>query len=243
MSDQKRLAFVLPNTFTALNLGCGFSAILMSAQGNYYYACLAIALGAIFDSVDGRVARMTGTQSAFGEQFDSLSDLVSFGMAPGLIFYYRFLSDLGRVGIVCAFIFTLCAALRLARFNANIEVNDPNNFQGLPAPGGATAMIGFVLLSLDFPMMANKYFTIPYTVFYALLMISNIPFPSFKSSPWLLKNKKRVLVLVFSLIASIFLYEKLMILVIISVYIVVSIIHAFMNRKTVEVFDWANEEE
>jgi CDP-diacylglycerol--serine O-phosphatidyltransferase len=243
MNDQKRLAFFLPNIFTALNLGCGFVAILLASEGEFYMACLAIALGSIFDAVDGRVARMTGTESAFGEQFDSLSDLVSFGIAPGLIFYFKFFSDLGRAGVLCAFIFTLCGALRLARFNANIEVSDPNNFQGMPIPGAATALIGYTLLALDFGYLNNQFFTIPYVIFYAILMISNIPFPSFKSSPWLKKNKKQVLVLIFAIIGSILLYEKLMILVVISTYVFVSIIHAFMNRKTVEVFDWPNDEE
>ena len=121
---EKRLdkfAFFLPNTFTAMNIGCGFVAIMFSMQGEFYKACMFIFLGAIFDSVDGRVARLTGTSSSFGEQFDSLSDLISFGMAPAIIFYNRFLIDSGRVGMVIAFLFLLCGALRLARFNANIE--------------------------------------------------------------------------------------------------------------------------
>ncbi len=243
MSDQKRLAFFLPNIFTALNMGCGFIAILLASEGNFYFACLAIALGSVFDAVDGRVARLTGTQSAFGEQFDSLSDLVSFGIAPGLVFYFRFFSELGRVGMVCAFLFTLCGALRLARFNANIDVVDPNNFQGLPIPGGAVAMIGYTLLAIDMPFLDNKYITIPYTIFYAILMISSVPFPSFKSSPWLKNNKRKVLFLIFSILASIFLYEKLMLLTIITIYVFVSIIHAIINRKTVEVFQWESEEE
>ena len=105
MSDSKKLAFFLPNAFTALNIGCGFLAIIFASQGLFYRASMVILLGAIFDLVDGRVARLTGTQSSFGEQFDSLSDLVSFGLAPSLIFYFRFLQDQGRLGIICTFIF------------------------------------------------------------------------------------------------------------------------------------------
>ena len=108
-------------------------------------------MGALFDSVDGRVARLTGTQSSFGEQFDSLSDLISFGMAPAMIYYFKFLAGSGRPGMVVAFIFLLCGALRLARFNANIDKVSSDYFQGLPIPGAATAVIGFILLSVAFP--------------------------------------------------------------------------------------------
>ena len=146
-----KLAFFLPNSFTALNIGCGFMAIMFSIQGDFYKSCMLIILGAIFDSVDGRVARMTGTQSAFGEQFDSLSDLISFGIAPSIIFYNKFLLDSGRLGMVVSFLFLLCGALRLARFNANIDKVKSDYFQGLPIPGAAAAIIGFVLVSSEFP--------------------------------------------------------------------------------------------
>jgi CDP-diacylglycerol--serine O-phosphatidyltransferase len=95
--NDKKLAFFLPNIFTAMNIGCGFVAIMLSMNGEFYKGCMFIFLGAIFDSVDGRVARLTGTSSAFGEQFDSMSDLISFGLAPAIMFYHRFLSDSGRL--------------------------------------------------------------------------------------------------------------------------------------------------
>ncbi len=186
---MKKIAFFLPNIFTALNMACGFVAGIYSWKGEFYIGCMFIFLGGIFDSVDGRVARMTGTQSSFGEQFDSLSDIISFGIAPSLMVYNRFFFDMGKEGLVLSFLFLLCGALRLARFNANIEKVSSDYFQGLPIPSAAMAVIGYILLSLDFPsLVENKILSAVYVVFYSLLMISNIPFYSFKNSEWIKKN-------------------------------------------------------
>lgn len=242
MPDKKidKLAFFLPNTFTALNMGCGFMGILFALQGQFYKACMFIVVGALFDSVDGRVARLTGTQSSFGEQFDSLSDLISFGMAPAMIYYFKFLAGSGRPGMVVAFIFLLCGALRLARFNANIDKVSSDYFQGLPIPGAATAVIGFILLSVAFPNIGLlEMIAIPYLLLYALLMISNVPFPSFKSSDWVKKNKRKVLFIIFTLIISIFLWEEVMIFTIITGYIFGSILYRLTHKdKFKDIFNW-----
>lgn len=243
--DNRRWAFFLPNTFTALNMACGFAAILQAMKGDFKLACIFIVLGAVFDSVDGRVARMTNTQSSFGEQFDSLSDLVSFGVSPALVYYFRFLSDAGRPGMVAAFFFMLCGALRLARFNANIDKNKSDYFQGLPIPGGATAVVSMILLSLDFPDLIDmKPLTLGYLLFYAVLMISNIPFPSFKKSEWVKKNKKQVLFVIFVIIASLFIYEEIMIPVIITFYVAASLVYFLTHRSKFEgIFEWQEEPE
>lgn len=245
MKDKKfdKFAFFLPNIFTAMNIGCGFIAIIYSTQGLYYKACMLIVLGAIFDMVDGRVARLTGTQSAFGEQFDSMSDLISFGAAPALIFYNKFLVSSGRVGMILAFMYMLCGALRLARFNANISKVSSNYFQGLPIPGAAIAMLSYVLVSLEYPsFFSNKYIAIPYILFYATLMISNIPFTSFKDSTWVRKNKKKVLFLIFMIISSLFIYEEVMIPVIMTLYVLVSLFVVVTNKKKFDgIFDWEEE--
>jgi CDP-diacylglycerol--serine O-phosphatidyltransferase len=243
--NDKKLAFFLPNIFTAMNIGCGFVAILLSVNGDFYKACMFIFLGAIFDSVDGRVARLTGTSSAFGEQFDSMSDLISFGLAPAIMFYYRFLIDSGRLGMVIAFLYLLCGALRLARFNANISKVESNYFQGLPIPGAAIAVLSFILVSLEYPgIFVNKYIAIPYIVFYALLMISNVPFPSFKGSPWVRNNRKKVLFIIFMAASSMFVYEEIMIPIIISLYILGSILYVIMHREQFAgIFDWSEEDE
>jgi CDP-diacylglycerol--serine O-phosphatidyltransferase len=250
MSEHKsenkldKFAFFLPNTFTAMNIGCGFIAIIYSMQGNFYKACMFIMLGSIFDMVDGRVARLTGTQSAFGEQFDSMSDLISFGAAPALIFYNKFLFSTGRVGIIIAFFYMLCGALRLARFNANIDKVKSDFFQGLPIPGAAIAVLSYVLVSTKYPeFFSNKYIAIPYLVFYAVLMVTNIPFSSFKNSAWVRRNKKKVLFLIFLMISSLFIYEEVMIPVIITSYVVVSLVSVALNRKKIDgIFDWEEEE-
>jgi CDP-diacylglycerol---serine O-phosphatidyltransferase len=242
--NNRRWAFFLPNTFTALNMACGFIAILYGFHGQFYKACMFIVLGAIFDSVDGRVARLTNTQSSFGEQFDSMSDLVSFGVSPAIVYYFRFLSDAGRPGMVAAFIFILCGALRLARFNANIDRVKSDYFQGLPIPGGATAVISMILLSLKFPVIIEYWpLMIAYILFYALLMVSNVPFPSFKDSEWVRKHKKQVLMIIFMIFASLFIYEEIMIPFIITAYVLISILYYLTHRKRFAgIFEWKEEE-
>ncbi len=242
--ENRRWAYFIPNTFTALNMACGFIGILYGFHGEFYKACMFIVLGAIFDSVDGRVARITNTQSSFGEQFDSLSDLVSFGVAPAIVFYFRFLTESGRPGMVAAFFFILCGALRLARFNANIDKNQSDYFQGLPIPGGATAVVGYILLSLDVPELMNKGIAVVYILFYAALMISSLPFPSFKKSEWVKKNRRKVLMIIFLIFASLFIYEEIMIPLIITFYVVASMIYFLTHRKQFEgIFDWQEEPE
>lgn len=243
--DKRQLAYFLPNTFTALNMACGFIAILYGFHGEFYKACMFIVLGAIFDSVDGRVARWTNTQSAFGEQFDSLSDLVSFGVSPAIVYYFRFLTETGRPGMVACFFFMLCGALRLARFNANIDKNKSDYFQGLPIPGGATAAISLIFLSFTFPDIAlYKPLTVTYLLFYAFLMVSNIPFPSFKKSEWVRTHKKQVLMIIFLIFASLFINEEIMIPTIITFYVLASMIYWLTHLKKFEgIFDWTDEPE
>jgi CDP-diacylglycerol---serine O-phosphatidyltransferase len=243
--ENRRWAFFLPNTFTALNMACGFAAIMQAFKGDFKLACILIILGAVFDSVDGRVARLTNTQSPFGEQFDSMSDLISFGVSPAIVYYFRFLSDTGRPGMVAAFLFILCGALRLARFNANIDKNKTDYFQGLPIPGAATAVVGLILISLDFPLIADlRPFTVGYLIFYAVLMISNIPFPSFKKSEWVKRHKKQALFVLLMLISSLFIYEEIMILAIISIYVIASFIYFLTHKqKFAGIFDWHEEPE
>lgn len=243
LNTPRRLAFFLPNTFTALNMACGFFSIILGWKGEFYQASMILVLGAIFDSVDGRVARMTGTQSAFGEQFDSISDVVSFGVAPAFLVYNKFFSDLGRIGLITSFIFLLCGALRLARFNANIDKVSSEYFQGLPIPSGALAMVGLTLFSSVVPeIMDFRPLIIGYVLFYSFLMISNIPFNSFKKSEWVRKHKKRVLFIIFSIIILTFLYEEIMIGGVILVYVLGSLAYFFKNKGAMEdMFNWKSE--
>jgi CDP-diacylglycerol---serine O-phosphatidyltransferase len=243
--DNRRLAFFLPNIFTALNLACGFVAMIHAFKGDFYKAAMFIVLGAVFDSVDGRVARLTGTQSSFGEQFDSMSDLVSFGIAPAMLFYFRFLAESGRLGLVVTFLYMLCGALRLARFNANIDRVKSDYFQGLPIPGAAAAVTGLVLISLNFPQVGEvRAAMMIYLVFYALLMISSIPFPSFKNSALVRTHKKQMLMVILLVICSLFVWEEVMIAVLITSYVLGSLTYvAFNKEKFAGIFDWSNETE
>ncbi len=233
LSDNyKKLSYFLPNTFTALNMACGFASIIFSIEGRFYGACMLLILGALFDLVDGKLARLTGTESPFGEMFDSLSDLVTFGLAPALIFYMRFLKGSGRVGLVITFMFILCGALRLARFNSSIGKENPSFFTGLPIPGSALALAGYILLSIEVQWeFLFKITPFIYIFIFAALMISTIPFPSFKKSDWVKDNKRKVLISFFVLIALLFLYEEIMLIVIMLGYVLISIIYYLFNRK------------
>ena len=202
-----------------------------------------LVLGGIFDSVDGRIARLTGTQSHFGEEFDSISDVVSFGVAPAFLVYNRFFVDYGRIGMVISFLFLLCGALRLARFNANIDKVNSYFFQGLPIPSGALGIVGLVLWSLEFPMIKDYgYFALVYVLFYAILMVSNIPFYSFKDSSWVRNHKKQVLATIFFLLLLLFTYVEIMIGILITIYVVGALLYFLLHKGDLaDVFEWKDE--
>ena len=179
---RRKGIYILPNLFTLAALFGGFYAIVMAMNDRFEQAAVGIFCAMVLDSLDGRVARMTNTQSAFGEQMDSLSDMVSFGAAPALIAYEWALKGLGRWGWIAAFVYCACAALRLARFNVNTGVVDKRYFQGLPSPAAAALVAGFIWLMNDH---AVKGYDMSWVMFalalYAgLTMVTNVPFYSFK---------------------------------------------------------------
>src|ERR1051325_3415544 len=141
---RRKGIYILPNLFTLAALFGGFYSIVMAMNARFDLAAIGVFAAMVLDSLDGRVARMTNTQSAFGEQMDSLSDMVSFGAAPALIAYEWSLKGLGRWGWIAAFVYCACAALRLARFNTNLKGVDPRFFQGLPSPAAAALVMGFI---------------------------------------------------------------------------------------------------
>jgi CDP-diacylglycerol--serine O-phosphatidyltransferase len=174
--------YMVPNMITLAALFGGFYAIVMAMNGRFELATVALFLSMVLDSLDGRVARMTNTQSAFGEQMDSLSDMVSFGAAPALVAYIWTLSTLGRWGWIAAFVYLACAALRLARFNVNTAVVDKRYFQGLPSPAAAALVAGFIWLmtDLEIPSGDVTWAMFALTLFAGLTMVTNVPFYSFK---------------------------------------------------------------
>lgn len=183
--------YLLPNLFTSGGLFAGFFAIIAASQGRFEAACIAIFIAAILDGIDGRVARMTNTQSEFGMQYDSLADLISFGMAPALVMYYWALSAFkldgltaGKIGWLAAFLYAACAALRLARFNSQVAHVDKRWFIGLASPAAAGLMASFVWTchTLQLRGADLRVAALALTVVAALLMVSRIRYTSFKGS-------------------------------------------------------------
>src|SRR5574343_1101675 len=184
---RRKGIYILPNLFTLAALFGGFYAIVMAMNGKFDLAAIGIFCAAVLDSLDGRVARMTNTQSAFGEQMDSLSDMVSFGAAPALIMYEWALKDIGKLGWIAAFVYCSGAALRLARFNTNIGVVDKRFFQGLPSPAAAALVTGLIWVMDDAGFKGVTaidwltWLACGFTLYAGLTMVTNVPFYSFKT--------------------------------------------------------------
>ncbi len=183
---RRRGIFLLPNLITTVGLFCGFYAIVASMRGDFESAAIAIFFAALFDGLDGRVARLTNTSSKFGEEYDSLADMVSFGVAPALVMYSWGLSDLGKIGWSAAFVYVACAALRLARFNTQIDTADKNYFTGLASPAAAAVIASTVWVCQDLGWVGGN---LPHevsiivsllTAITGILMMANFPYYSFK---------------------------------------------------------------
>jgi CDP-diacylglycerol--serine O-phosphatidyltransferase len=179
---RRRGIYILPNLLTTAALFSGFFAIVQAMNGRYEIAAVAIFIAMVFDGLDGRVARLTNTQSAFGAEYDSLSDMVSFGAAPALVIYVWALKDMGKLGWIAAFIYCAGAALRLARFNTNIEVIDKRYFQGLPSPAAAALVAGLVWVLIDNEWTGHeaRWFACLLTIFAGISMVTNLRFWSGK---------------------------------------------------------------
>ena len=179
---RRKGIYILPNLFTLAALFGGFYAVVMAMNGRFDMAAIGVFAAMVLDSLDGRVARMTNTQSAFGEQMDSLSDMVSFGAAPALIAYEWALKGLGRWGWIAAFVYCACAALRLARFNVNTGVVDKRYFQGLPSPAAAALVTGFIWLMTEAGVKGYEvsWVMFGFALYAGLTMVTNVPFYSFK---------------------------------------------------------------
>ncbi|WP_206484043.1 CDP-diacylglycerol--serine O-phosphatidyltransferase [Thalassotalea sp. G2M2-11] len=199
--------YLLPNLLTTAGLFSGFFAVVSSMNGHFEHAAIAIFVAMIFDGLDGRVARMTNTQSEFGAEYDSMADMVSFGIAPGLVAYNWALDDMGKFGWLAAFIFVSCAALRLARFNTQVGVADKRFFQGLASPAAAGVIASIVWVGTEYQLNGHDYGLIMgiITIVTGLLMVSNFRYNSFKEVDW--KGKVNfvvvlLIVLVFVIVAA-----------------------------------------
>ena len=199
--------YLLPSILTTFGMFAGFYSIIASINGDFTLAAISIMVAMLWDALDGRVARLTNTQSDFGAQYDSLADLVSFGVAPALLVYEWSLSDLGRIGWLAAFIFLACAALRLARFNTQVGISNKRYFQGLPSPAAAGVIASMIWLKFwkfeyfDFGIVSLSYYVgVGITIVCALLMVSNVRYYSFKELDSKKASFRFLLAIVLSLI-------------------------------------------
>ncbi len=234
---KRRGIYLWPNLITTAALLSGFYSIIASMNGDFTQAIYAIFLAALFDGLDGRVARAIGAQSPFGEQFDSLSDLLAFGVAPAILMYSWCLHDLGRIGLAACFVYTACAAFRLARFNVQIGVVDKRYFIGVASPLAAVIIITLIWVAQDFPEifavreLGVQIFNAVIIIAVGLLMISNIKYYSFKTF-----DRKRVPFFVLPI--AVFIFAAITynipvgILVISLIYALSGFVTTFLARKT-----------
>ena len=203
MTKSGRGIYLLPNLLTTGALFSGFYSIVAAMNQHFASAAIAIFIAIILDGMDGRIARLTNSQSAFGMQYDSLSDMISFGLAPSLVVYQWALFGMGKLGWLAAFVYTACASLRLARFNTQATSIDKRYFQGLPSPGAAAVLGGLVWFGSGYGLVDGTTITIIcslLTVVVGLLMVSNIRYHSFKEFDF----KNRIPFMAFLIIVPVF---------------------------------------
>ena len=218
--------YILPNTLTLGGMFCGFYAILASFKGHFIFAAWAIIIANIFDGLDGWVARLTNSTTKFGIQLDSLSDLIAFGVAPAILIYSWGLQPFGRLGWGAAFLFVICGALRLARYNVQMATEENKSFVGLPIPAAGTILASLVLFYNELlGAMGGKNFILLFLPFLlATLMVSTIRFYSLKIIDF--KNRKPFWLLVVIVVAFvfIFMYPEIVIFIVSIIYMLLGII-------------------
>ena len=208
---SKRGIYLLPSVLTTFGMFAGFYSIISSINGDFTIAAISIMIAMMWDTLDGRVARLTNTQSAFGAEYDSLADLVSFGLAPALLVYQWSLYELGRFGWLAAFVYLTCAALRLARFNTQVGIADKRYFQGLPSPAAAGVIASMIWLKIwTFASFDSDVISLGYylgagiTILCGLLMVSNLRYYSFKELDSKKASFRFLLIVIMSLIILVY---------------------------------------
>ena len=232
-SHPRKLAYILPNMFTAASIFVGTFSMVSAINGDFIVASWLIVLALIFDALDGRVARLTNTCSRFGVEFDSLADIVSFGVAPALLIYMYIGSSYGRLGIVISAMFVVLGAIRLARFNVTTAQIEPSVFIGVPIPTAAVFISTLVLLFEDYTSLHEyKFFILVGAVIISLLMVSNIRYPSFKKVDFKTTHYMRLFIGVLSVAALTVVYPKEGFALIFILYILYGPIRAAVNLKS-----------
>jgi CDP-diacylglycerol--serine O-phosphatidyltransferase len=236
---ERKGIYVLPNLFTSASLFGGFYAIIASIQGRYEAAAIAIVISCVFDGLDGRIARITRTTSLFGKEYDSLSDLVAFGVAPGILAFQWGLHAFGRLGWLAAFMYVICGALRLARFNVQKNTLDVNCFKGLPIPSAACFIASVILLTSALSGIEKYKSMLIIVMIYTLsfLMVSSVDYLNFKKFD--IRNQKpfNVLVSIILIFLVIAYRPKIMLFVIMLLYVLsgpVVSLYRFHGRRSME---------
>ena len=240
MTEQKRKGiYLLPNLLTTAGLFSGFFAVVSSMNGRFEAAAVAIFVAMIFDGLDGRVARMTNTQSEFGAEYDSMADMVSFGMAPALVAYNWGLASLGKIGWLAAFVYVAGAALRLARFNTQLAVADKRYFQGLASPAAAALVAGLVWVGVEYQVNGHDYGVLVALVtgLAGLLMVSNFKYNSFKEVDWHGKVPFVGLLIVMSGFIVVATNPALVLFVVFALYALAGPINTFRSVEKVRLED------
>jgi len=230
--------YLLPNLFTTSALFAGFYAITAAVNGKFEIAVISIFIAMVLDGLDGRVARMTNTQSEFGAQYDSLADLVSFGVAPAMVAYVWGLSSLGKIGWMVAFVYATCGALRLARFNVAHSTADKRYFQGLASPAAAALVAGYIWLMEESQVSGDAavYGLLAVTLFSGLLMVSNIRYHSFKELNFTGKVPFVVAVIVMLVLALVYAAPPLVLFIVCLAYALsgIALTISLLRRKRKE---------
>lgn len=232
-SNRVSPIYLLPNLFTLGAMFSGFYAIIQSIDGDFISCGIAIFIAMILDSLDGRVARLTHTSSPFGAELDSLSDMVSFGVAPAIIAFNWHLHNMGKIGWIVTFIFCACGGLRLARFNTMLSVVDKRYFTGLPIPSAAALVVGYIYMCNKFGLNNTlcQIISVFVILFAAFSMVSNVRFYSFKEFNFHHKAKFRVLLIFLLALVLLFLYPDIVIYAFFVIYSIVSYILFIINFK------------
>ncbi len=234
-SIRRKAVYILPNLFTSAAIFLGFYSIILGIGGHYRQAAFCIFFAALMDGLDGKVARLTNTQSEFGIQYDSLSDLTSFGMAPAVMMWTWQLHNFGRLGISVAFLILACAALRLARFNVSTSITPSSAankkfFTGLPSPAAGCALASFVLFSNYLPRFLTAYLeniTLVLSAFTAILMVTRIRYFAFKDLDFVKKHPLGTLVSIIVVFGIVFSRPSLFIFIFFFIYMIAGILYTY----------------
>ena len=227
------IRYLFPNFFTALSIFVGVIGIIASIKGDFEKAAWLIFLSLILDGLDGRVARWTNACSKFGVEFDSLADVVAFGVAPAILLYQVIGHDFGKFGSMVAALFVVFGAIRLARFNVMAPSSEPSVFVGVPIPTAAVFVASWILLYLKYDLASLKLAILVMTLGVALLMVSNVRYPSFKKFSFQKRYVIRLLIAVVIALSLLYLYPAEFLTIIITLYIFSGIIRAiyYLNRR------------